>query len=313
MKYPSFLKENDTIGITALSSGTGECLQEVKISLNHLKEHFKLIVTPNVWGEEWVSSSKETRIKEFNELLNEDIKGLMNIRGGDFAYEAINDLDYPKIIDKKLLVEGFSDTTSFVYILTTKYDYATLYGANAKSFDDEELTKYQLDNILFMKGNLVDQVSYHDRDTYSINGDFESSGVLIGGCLDVIRYLFGTDYDGTKEFLERYKDKKIIWHFDIYAMGSVDTYITLLQMKKMGYFKYGDTFIFGTVKYPKVECDLPYKEAFKKALGNQNIVGEANIGHVEPRFTILNGAYGKVSFKNNELTLKQELINEDNG
>ena len=313
MKYPSFLKENDTIGITALSSGTGECLQEVKISLNHLKEHFKLIVTPNVWGEEWVSSSKETRIKEFNELLNEDIKGLMNIRVGDFAYEAINDLDYPKIIDKKLLVEGFSDTTSFVYILTTKYDYATLYGANAKSFDDEELTKYQLDNILFMKGNLVDQVSYHDRDTYSINGDFESSGVLIGGCLDVIRYLFGTDYDGTKEFLERYKDKKIIWHFDIYAMGSVDTYITLLQMKKMGYFKYGDTFIFGTVKYPKVECDLPYKEAFKKALGNQNIVGEANIGHVEPRFTILNGAYGKVSFKNNELTLKQELINEDNG
>lgn len=313
MKYPRFLKENDTIGITALSSGTGDKLQEVRTSLNHLKEHFKLIVTPNVWGNELVSSDAKTRIKEFNELLNEDIKGLMNVRGGDFAYEAIDGLDYEKIVDNKLLVQGFSDTTSYAYILTTKYDYATLYGANAKNFDTEELTKFQLDNILYMKGNLVDQVSYHDRDTYSVNGDFESSGVLIGGCLDVIRYMFGTCYDGTKEFLEKYKDKRIIWHFDIFAMGSVDTYITLLQMKKMGYFKYGDTFLFGTVKYPKIECDLPYKEAFIKALGKQNIVGEANIGHVTPRFTILNGSFGKVSFKNNELMLKQELMNEDNG
>ncbi len=48
MKYPRFLKENDTIGITALSSGTGNKLSEVRISLNHLKEHFKLIITPNV-------------------------------------------------------------------------------------------------------------------------------------------------------------------------------------------------------------------------------------------------------------------------
>ena len=96
-------------------------------------------------------------------------------------------------------------------------------------------------------------------------------------------------------------------------MGSVETYLTLLQMKKMGYFKYGDTFIFGSVKYPKVECNLTYKDAFKKAIGKKNIVGEANIGHVVPRFTILNGSLATVTFKDNELILKQELMNEDNG
>ena len=116
MKYPRFLKENDCLGITALSSGTGDRLTEVRISLNHLKEHYKLIVTPNVWGEEIVSSSKEIRIKEFNELLDEDINGLMNIRGGDFSYDTINELDYEKIVKKKLLTSGFSDTTSFIYI-----------------------------------------------------------------------------------------------------------------------------------------------------------------------------------------------------
>lgn len=313
MKYPKFLKAGDVIGITALSSGAGNKILEVKTSLNHLKEHFRLIVTPNVWGDEIVSSSIDTRVREFNDLLNEDIQALMNIRGGDFAYETLDQLDLEKIVKNKLLVQGFSDTTFLVYPLTTKYDLATLYGANAKSFDSEILEEYQLVNLEFLKGNLVDQVSYNDRNTYSVNGNFKSSGVLIGGCLDVIRYLLGTSLDGTKEFINKYKDKKIIWYFDIFSMGSVDVYMTLIQMRNMGYFKYTDTLIFGSVKYPRIECLLEYSQAYKRALGDKNIIIDANIGHVKPDFTILNGGLGTVTFKNNVLKIKQELMNEDNG
>ena len=313
MKYPRFLEKNDVIGITAISSGAGDKIKEVKTSLNHLKEDYKLIITPNVYGHELVSSSKEIRIKEFNELLNEDIKAVLNIRGGDFSYEVLDSLDYKKIVDKRLVVEGASDTTSLVYILTTKYDYATFYGFNAKGFDSEILEKDQLTNLEYLKGNLVLQKSYHDRVDYSINGDFSSEGVIIGGCLDIIRYLLGTSYDGTKSFINKYKDKKIIWYFDIFAMGSVDVYLTLLQMKRMGYFKYSDTFIFGSIIYPRIECNLDYVTLYKKALGDKNIIVDANIGHINPRFTILNGSMAIVTFKNNELVLKQGLMNEDNG
>jgi muramoyltetrapeptide carboxypeptidase LdcA involved in peptidoglycan recycling len=73
-------------------------------------------------------------------------------------------------------------------------------------------------------------------------------------------------------------------------MGSVDTYLTLLQMKNMGYFKYTDTFIFGSVLFPKIECGIDYANFYKKALGDANIIVDANIGHVEPKFTILNGS-----------------------
>ena len=312
MQYPTFLKKNDVIGITALSSGAGEHIKEVKLSLNHLKEDYKLIITPNLYGEEIVSSSIKTRVQEFNDLLKENINGLMNVRGGDFTYETLDQLDWKEIVKRKLLVQGFSDTTSLVYILTTKYDLATLYGFNAKGYDSEILSKYQLDNLEFMKGNLVTQKSFHDRYTYSINGKFSDSGVIIGGCLDVLRYLFGTNYDDTKKFINKYKDKKIIWYFDIFAMGSVDVYLTLLQMKNMGYFKYSDTFIFGSVLFPKVECLLEYHDAYKKALGDANIIVDANIGHVEPKFTILNGSLANVSYDNNELVLKQELMNENN-
>ena len=313
MKYPRFLRKNDVIGITALSSGAGDKIKEVKISLNHLKEDYRLIVTPNVYGEEIVSSSIETRVKEFNELVKEDINMLMNIRGGDFSLETINELDYKEILKKNLLVQGNSDTTSLVYILTTKYDLATLYGFNAKSYDSEVLSKYQLDNLEFLKGNLLTQKSYHDRDTKSLNGNFKSKGVIIGGCLDLIRFLFGTNFDGTKDFINKYKKNKIIWYFDIFAMGSVDTYLTLLQMKNMGYFDYTDTIIIGSVLFPKVECELEYIDAYKKIFGDKNIVVEANVGHVEPKFTILNGSLATVTMKDNELVLEQEFLNENNG
>lgn len=313
MKYPKFLKTGDVIGVTALSMGAGKKILEVKTSFNRLKKEYRLIVTPDVYGDEIVSATSETRIKEFNNLLDEDINALINLRGGDFMYEVLPDLDLEKVSKKRLLVEGFSDATFLLYTLTTKYDLATIYGFSAKSFYHEELDKSRLDNLEFKKGNLVLQKSYHDRNTISVNGDFTSNGVIIGGCIDAIRFLLGTSFDGTKEFINKYKNKKIIWYFDNYALNSIDLYLTLLQMKNMGYFKYSDTFIFGSIMYPNEVSELEYIDAYKKALGNANIIVDANIGHVEPRFTILNGSLATVTFKDNELILKQELMNEDNG
>ena len=90
MNYPSFLKKNDLVGVTALSCGMGNDISDTKKSINHLKEYYKLIITPNVYGDNLISSSKEERIKELNELLKEDIKLLINFRGGDYLYEVLD-------------------------------------------------------------------------------------------------------------------------------------------------------------------------------------------------------------------------------
>ena len=116
MQYPKFLKKNDFIGITAVSNGCGSDLKETKISFNHLKEYFKLIVTPNVYGDYIVSSSKDERVKEFNELLEENISLLMIYRGGDFTYELLDKIDFSKIKEKNIWVMGYSDPTTTLYI-----------------------------------------------------------------------------------------------------------------------------------------------------------------------------------------------------
>ncbi len=313
MKYPSFLKINDLVGITALSGGMGNDLEETKLSFNNLKKKFKLIITPDVYGKLIVSDDVKTRVKEFNELLDEDIKLLYIFRGGDFTYETLDYLDYKKIVKKNIWVSGASDPTSLLYILTTKYDLATIYGFNGKHYDSEILGKYQLDNLEILQGNLIKQESFMDRKTISFNGNFTDSGIIIGGCLDILRFLPGTGYDNTLKFINKYKDKKIIWYFDIFAMGSVDVYLTLLQLKNIGWFKYTDTILFGTILFPKVECDFEYCNAIKKVFPKENIVYDANIGHVHPNFTIINGSFVTVTYKEDKMILEQEFMHENNG
>ncbi len=313
MKYPDFLQKNDLIGITALSEGAGDVIKETKISLNHLKENYRLIVTPNVYGNGFVSSDIKTRVREFNDLLNEDIKMLMNIRGGDFLYETLDFLNYQKIVDKKLWVQGYSDITSLLYILTIKYDLATIYGFNGKSYDNEVLEKYQLNNLEIIKGNLIKQESFMDRKTLSLNGDFKSSGIIIGGCLDVFRNMIGTSYDNTLSFIKKYDKYKIIWYFDIYKMSSVDVYLTLLQMKNIGYFKKTDTIIFGSIMFPIIDCELDYQDVYSKVFEKSNIIVDANIGHVKPVFTVINGSFATITYQDKKMVLEMELLNEGNG
>ncbi len=311
MKYPSFLKKDDLVGITALSCGMGNDLEETKLSFNNLKKVFKLIITPNVYGKYYVSSDINTRVKEFNDLLNDDIKLLYIFRGGTFTYETLDFLDYDKLIKKNIWVSGASDPTSLLYILTTKYDLATIYGFNGKHYDSEVLEKFQINNLEILKGHLIKQESFMDRNTISLNGDFESSGVIIGGCLDILRFIPGTSYDNTLDFIEKYKDKKIIWYFDIFAMGSVDVYLTLLQFKNMGWFKYSDIILFGSILSPKVECDLSYIEGIRRVFPNEFIIYDANIGHIHPNFTIINGSLATVSYKDNKMILEQEFMDEN--
>lgn len=305
MIYPNFLKKNDLIGITALSSGCSDSIFEMKQAIANLQKEFEVIITNNVYGNYIVSSSKEERIKELNEILNKDIKLLQIARGGDFLYEILDDIPYHDIVNRKLLVQGYSDPTSLLYILTTKYDLATIYGLNGKSYDGK-LLPYQLNNLEILKGNLINQCSY-DNDSVSINGDFKSDGIIIGGCLEVLRNIIGTKYDNTINFIEKYKEKKIIWYFDIYNMQPIEVYLTLLQFKNAGWFKYSDTFLIGKVLIKQSEDTMFYKDAYQKALFG-NIIYDTNIGHVKPMFTIVNGSMANVVYQNNTLKISQSIL-----
>ena len=126
-------------------------------------------------------------------------------------------------------------------------------------------------------------------------------GRLLGGCMDVLLNLAGTPYDGTLEFLERYKEDGILWYLESFDLHFEQMMEGLWKMKEMGWFRYTNGIIFGRpLFYPETGWDgepLPsYEDVLRERLRDLNIpiITDADIGHKGPQFVMINGAMAQV-------------------
>lgn len=323
MRYPEFIKANELIGISAPSAGVGKKLEAFNRSIKRLNERYQTLETASVRVNNIRSADAYTRAKEFNSLfLNDEVKLVMSAAGGDFLYEILPYIDFELIKLKPKWVVGASDPTSILYTLTTKYDIATLYGVGAGSFDVEH--KFLDIALEYLGGNLLRQESYdkcqslddflNDNNTYSNDvlwvssiGDLDIKGRLIGGCLEVIKDLMGTIYDGTKAFIKRYYDDGIVWYLDNFSMSAENMYRTLLQMRYAGYFENTKLIILGRVCFESSETGMTYEEALKMALNDIPYIYGADVGHVSPKMIMINGAIIDVKMFGNKAKIDFEL------
>lgn len=325
MIYPKFLKKNGTIGICAPSAGVGKNLNDYLESIKVINDNgYKVFETKSVRVDNKRSASKTVRAKEFHELLDNDkVDMIFFAAGGDYMMEMLPYVDFNKIKDNPKLMCGMSDPTNLLYPITTNCDIATLYGFNAKEFSLKN-TRYQKTCFDYIKGNITKQKSYKKYitciDYYSgiskmnkdvkwvSKEDVKISGRCIGGCFEVIDKLMGTSLDKTKEFIEKYKDDGIVWYFDVYSENSYQFYLTLMQFKMAGYFKYCKGVLFGRVAFPHIEDEtMDYHKAADLVLGKIPHIMEMDIGHTDPKMMMINGAIINVECKDGKGSISFEL------
>lgn len=325
MIYPKFIKKNETIGICALSAGVFKKIDDYLKSLEILKkEGFNIIETKSVRNNSERSNNEINRAKELDELiLNKDVDMIMLASGGDSQLETVPYINYENIKNNPKWVLGYSDPTNLLFPITTMLDIATIYGFNAGSYNN----KYELDqlnNLNIIKGNLIKQnnFDYYVDFLDSINeinnkkpvlwkgNNLNVSGRIIGGCLDVLDKLVGNEYNHINTFIERYKEDGIIWYFDIFAYSPYQTYLTLLQFKNAGYFKYTKAILIGRIAIPNNEDSKlisDYDEAYKLAFKDIPYIYDLDIGHSKPRMTIINGAIAYIEYKDHKGSIEFEL------
>lgn len=320
MIFPKYLVNGDTIGITACSCGVLGKIEKYEKSINNVKKQgFNILETDNVRTGGVVSSSNVIRARELESLfLNNNVNAIAIASGGDFLYDMLDEVDFNILKDNPKWLAGSSDPTSLLYILTTKYDIATLYSpCNMSGFSSDDLHQSYLNYFEIMKGNLVKQEKFpyvennevddlfdQPNEWLNINGDVDESGIIIGGCIEVLKDIIGTKFDNTLEFLEKYKDEGFIWYFDVFSMTSEGLYNTLLQFKNAGWFKYAKAIIIGKVRFPNTFTGMEYEEAVKRALPDVKTIFNFDIGHVKPSFTMINGMKARVVSSDNEGSLE---------
>lgn len=319
MIYPKFLDNKSTIGICAPSSGVGHKLDKYKKSLDNLKSNgFYIRETKSVRNNNPRSTTAKNRAKELDELIcNSKVDMVLTAAGGDYMAEILPFINFKHIKENPKWLCGMSDPTNLLFLVTTNLDIATMYGHNAGSFN--ELTKSKEVAIDYFKGNTKTQKSYKrytsfldENITYPVKWiskkECTFKGRLIGGCIDVISKLIGTKYDNVNNFIDKYKDDGIIWYFDIFSMSSYDFYLTLLQFKEAGWFRYTKGILVSRVAFPTVlDKKLGYTKALDKVFKNIPHISEVDIGHVDPTMTFINGAIATVSYKGGKGIVKQEL------
>lgn len=319
MIIPNYLKDGDLIGITACSCGVLKKIDKYEKSINNfINKGFRIIETNNVRTSGNVSSDEVTRWKEFKELLvNDEVKMINIASGGDFLYEMLPLVDFNLIKENIKWIGGSSDPTSLLFTITTMLDIATIYTPCNMSGYDMNILHDSLNNYFeIIKGKKVIQNKYDkyelndgDKDGYNLdsdnewivyNGNINESGILIGGCIECIKDIIGTKFDNVNKFIDRYKDKGIIWYFDVFAMSPETLYNTLLQFKNAGWFRYTKAILIGKVKYvPDYSCTT-YEDVICKAVGDIPTIYKFDVGHVKPSFTMINGAEVNIIYNDNE-------------
>lgn len=313
MIYPKFLQKGQTIGITAPSSGILKKKESYDYSIAQLNNHgFLCKETSNVYTSGVVSSNGKQRADEFMELLkNPEVQVIFCATGGDFLMEMLPYLEYEEIRKYPKWIQGYSDPTGLLHSILVNCEIATLYGANAGGFDMNPWHQSLVDNIGILTGEDRIQSSFpryqagwkEDNQTFDLDtvtewktphGNVDIIGRMMGGCLDCLWNLIGTSMDKTAEFVEKYGEDGFVWYFDIFSLTAEDTYRALWQMKQAGWFVHVKGIILGRVRFPNTMIDMTYQEAIERLFSDIPLILEADIGHVKPSMTIMNGAIGHV-------------------
>lgn len=338
MIYPASLEKGFKIGVTATSSGLEDEIdfRRLDSAIRHFERlGYPVITTPNVRSKDKKGRSSDgiTRAIELIDLIKDPmVAAIFAASGGDFLIEILPFLDFNAIKENPKWIQGFSDTTGLTFTITTNLDIATIYSYNFSTFGMENWHNSLSNNLLILEGKDILQKSfdlyqegYYKRVTgleefvleeevewrnilpngLSDTQEINIHGRMLGGCLDILLSLVGTRFDKTVEFADRYKEDGILWFLESYNLNSNAMIRGLWQLREAGWFKNAVGFIFGRPAMFDMDYDISYEESILTVLGELGlpIIMDADIGHVSPQLTMINGALGLVKSKNKKGTI----------
>jgi muramoyltetrapeptide carboxypeptidase LdcA involved in peptidoglycan recycling len=126
-------------------------------------------------------------------------------------------------------------------------------------------------------------------------GDADVSGMLIGGCVEVVSPLAGTPYGDVSAFGRAHADVGLLVYLEVAEHGAYDACRALHGLRLAGWFEHANAVLVGRTTGPDAG-DLTQHEAVADALGGLGVpvVLDADIGHTQPFLPLVNGAPARV-------------------
>ncbi len=352
MRFPDFLKDGDCIGFTAPSFGCSiepyrsrfDSAQEA-----FRQRGYSLICSGNVYADDGIgiSTRPEVCARQFNEMyLSGDTQAVISCGGGEMMCEILKDVDFPAIAKAKpKWFMGYSDNTNLCFTLATLCDTASVYGPGASSFGMRPWHKALEDAHHLLRGEKLENEGYplyqpefesddeHPLEPYRCTeprkitvfdpetgilpeGSGEPlrvSGRLIGGCLDCLSTLCGTEFDRVGEFSEKYREDGFIWFLEACDLNVFGIRRAVWELKHAGWFRYVKGFLIGRPLAGREELmGLDHIHAVTDILGDFGvpILLDTDIGHLPPMIPLIVGSMAELNCCPAENTMHLKMKTE---
>lgn len=317
MRFPPFLRQGGTIGVTAPSCGVVEDTDKARFANAKdilASRGYHVLETQDVYGDydgSGRSASAEDRAAQLCSLFTDpDVDVIVSAKGGDYQEELYPLMDWDAVEANPKWFQGYSDNTNTTFRLTVEHDIASIYGGGFGDFGMDDWHRSVTEALEFLEGRRSDQESFpkHEaffseritgRESFNCTEDTEwvsdspvVQGRLIGGCMDILEWMHrkgNVDIDG---FLDRYADDGILWYMETFAMDPERITNMLEGMIADGWFRGASGIIFGR---PLFYEGPDYGDLVRDVLKDTGIpvITGADVGHKAPRMTFINGAMAR--------------------
>lgn len=141
--------------------------------------------------------------------------------------------------------------------------------------------------------------------------EIDFSGRLLGGCMDCLVNLTGTQYDRTAEFTERYKDDGIVWFLESCELNLMGIRRAMWQMEHAGWFRHCKGFLIGRpmLGMGVEEFGIDHYQAVYEMLRQYNVpvMMDVDIGHLPPMMPLICGSMARVVSNGTIYSVEMEL------
>lgn len=242
--YPDPLQPGDTIGTTAPSSGVGaELHPRLDLCIRHLKDLGYKVVEGLCLRQDakHVSGSREARAKDLLALWKSpEVKAILPPWGGELLIHILPHIDFDAMASSKpKWMLGYSDTSTLLFALTTLTGIASAHGTTLM-----EMVPNQTDGLSTRWRDVLTtessgRVEMRSSTAFQVKGpnwvaepavqfnltektcwrcmrqgrevdSLSFRGRIIGGCLDTLVGLVGTQYGDLPGYRRRFNQEDMI-------------------------------------------------------------------------------------------------------
>ncbi|RDI36888.1 muramoyltetrapeptide carboxypeptidase LdcA involved in peptidoglycan recycling [Falsibacillus pallidus] len=338
---PEKLQPGDRVATVSPSwGGAGDpgLLWRYKQGVSRLEEVFGLTVVPmpnSLKGGEYTYNNPKARAEDLmTAFRDKTIKGIFANIGGDDSIRLLPYIDFDVIRENPKIFMGFSDVT-VAHLFCHKAGISSFYGpailtdfaenvemhpytiemVNRILFSNERIGKIQpakewtSERLEWIEENKNQRRTMNPNNGYEVlQGSSTTQGRLIGGCIEVLEFLKGTELWPEKDYWEN-----SIFFFETSEDHPAPNLIRywLRNYAAQGILQKTKGIIFGKPK------DEKYYEEYKQEilqvmkeyeLEDLPILYNLNFGHTEPKFILPYGALAEIDCKNGEFSILESGV-----